>query len=115
MLALGVIRDRWRARSAVPVRVRSRRGAGRAHYEPLAATIAVPTTLDDARGHRWAMRELVILHELAHHLEPGAGAGKPLHGIEFRAAMLALVEAAIGPETALLLRVTYADVGLAPA
>jgi putative metallohydrolase (TIGR04338 family) len=57
---------------------------------------------------RWALRETVVLHELAHHLTPHATA----HGAEFRAAFLHLLEELVAPEAAWLLRVGYTDAGL---
>ena len=60
-------------RSRCALTVRARRGVTAAHYENAAGagTIAVP----DRRPADWAMRELVVLHEVAHHLQPGrAGA-----------------------------------------
>lgn len=86
--------------------VRHRRGGTRAHYEQ-AGVIAIPT------DEPWAMRECVVLHELAHHrcaLEQAGRAddGATLdHGPAFTAAMLVLVEAELGPEAALVLRTAY--------
>ncbi|MFI7192515.1 TIGR04338 family metallohydrolase [Nocardia nova] len=62
VLALPSIRARY-PRAAVAVRVRARRGSRYAHYEPATATIAVPL-------RERAVRELLVLHELAHHLQP---------------------------------------------
>ncbi|MEP6560217.1 MAG: TIGR04338 family metallohydrolase, partial [Nakamurella sp.] len=61
-------------------------------------------------GSGWALRELVILHELSHHLAPEI---EVAHGGKFVDRMLALVDGVIGPEAAFLLRVTMADVGVA--
>ena len=84
--------------------VRHRRGGTRAHYEQ-AGIIAIPT------DEPWAMRESVVLHELAHHrvaVERGADEGSMLdHGPLFTAAMLDLVDAELGPEAALVLRTAY--------
>ena len=60
-------------------------------------------------GSGWALRELVILHELAHHLAPDI---EVAHGGAFVDRMITLVDGVIGPEAALLLRVTMADVGV---
>ncbi len=51
------------------------------------------------------MREVVILHEIAHHLTPGGDA----HGLKFRAAFLHLVTEIIGPEAGFALRVLMMD------
>lgn len=105
VLASDWVRDRWPTAAARPVTVRPRRGVTKAHYEPAGAVIALPP----ARGRdAWALRELVVLHEIAHHL----GAGDVTHGAAFRERMLALVAGVVGAEAALLLRVCLADQGL---
>ena len=83
-------------RGAKPVTVRARAGATKAEYEFATATIAVPP---HRVGGRWAMRELVILHELAHHLSDTAD-----HGSAFTAQFLELVTELVGPEVGFLLR-----------
>lgn len=57
---------------------------------------------------RWAMRETVILHEVAHHLAPLGSA----HDVEFRTTYLHLLEELVGPEAAFLMRSNYTDQGL---
>ena len=104
VLALDWVRSRWAEAAARPVRVRARRAALRAHYEVENRTIAVPT---HRVGGGWAMRELVVLHELAHHL-----AGGTIHGPRFVATMLALVEGLIGAEAGFLLRASLQDAGV---
>lgn len=52
-----------------PITVRERRGDRFAHYEA-GGTIAVPPR---RVGGHWALREIVILHEIVHHLVPGHG------------------------------------------
>jgi len=122
VLALAAVRQRWPA--AGPVRVRARRGATAAHYEGTAAhceraggsepgatgagyaptgTIAVP---DDRTA--WALRELVVLHEIAHHLCDA----DPPHGPEFVATICELAAVVMGPEVAHVLRVVYAREGV---
>lgn len=66
VLALDWVRTRWE-RAAVPVRVRARAGNAAAHYERDCATIALP---EHRVNTAWAFREMVVLHELAHHLDP---------------------------------------------
>lgn len=100
VMALPAVRERWPG--AGPVAVRARRGQTAAHYE--SGTIAVPD-----RHSTWALRELVVLHEMAHHL---AGAG-PSHGREFVAAMTELAGWVMGPEVQHVLRVVYAKEGVA--
>lgn len=97
------VRDRWP--DAGPLAVRARRGETAAHYECTGddATIAVPD-----RRNTWALRELVVLHEIAHHL---CRVGPP-HGPEFVATFCELAEAVMGPEVAHVLRVVYAKEGV---
>ena len=105
VLNLTWVRHRW-ARAEVPVVVRERAGAGQAHYQRLGAVMAVPGY---RAGSAWALRELVILHELAHHLAPDI---EIAHGGPFVDRMISLVEEIIGPAAGLLLRVTMSDVGV---
>lgn len=85
-----------------PVMVRHRKGNARAHYS--GGVIAIPMTAP------WACRESVVLHEFAHHLN--ALSIEPAHGARFRARLVALVERAQAPESALLLRRCYESKGL---
>jgi putative metallohydrolase (TIGR04338 family) len=103
VLALGAVRARWP--DATPLATRPRRGVTAAHYErdDEAAAIAVPD-----RGTTWALRELVVLHEIAHHLCDA----EPPHGPEFTATFCELAEAVMGPEVAHVLRVVYAKEGV---
>ncbi|MGF6882051.1 putative metallohydrolase (TIGR04338 family) [Nocardia sp. GAS34] len=108
VLALNWVRARWE-RSGTPVAVRARAGTAAAHYEPERAVLAVPL---HSGGTAWALRELVILHELAHHLAP-AEPQLSAHGPEFCSRYLDLVEEIIGPEAALLLRTSLLSCGVA--
>jgi putative metallohydrolase (TIGR04338 family) len=103
VLAHSAVRARWPA-VAVPA-VRTRRGATAAHYEYTdeGATIAVPD-----RRSTWALRELVVLHEMAHHLCDA----DPPHGPEFVATFCELAAAVMGPEVGHVLRVVYAKEGV---
>ncbi|MGW0174936.1 TIGR04338 family metallohydrolase [Rhodococcus sp. NPDC003322] len=107
VLTLNWVRARW-PRSAVPVTVRTRAGAKAAHYEPGTATLAVPVV---GGRSRWALRELVVLHELAHHLEPD-GADLAPHGPEFVDRYLVLVEEILGGEAAFVLRTVFVENGV---
>jgi putative metallohydrolase (TIGR04338 family) len=112
VLALPAVLQRWPA--VEPVAVRARRGLTAAHYEPGSggqersdrgvATIAVPE-----RHTSWALRELVVLHEIAHHLSP---TGAP-HGKEYVATMAELAGCVMGPEVQHVLRVIYSKEGVA--
>lgn len=95
VLALPWVRAQYRSAQGY-VTVRERRGAKFAHYEH--NTIAVPP---HRIGGRWAMRELVVLHEIAHHLVPFSHE----HGTNFRNTFADLVEGCIGLEAGLLLRI----------
>jgi putative metallohydrolase (TIGR04338 family) len=89
-----------------PLTVRARRSATAAHYENTGVgVIAVP----DRIGAQWAMRELVVLHEVAHHL---CGPIGPAHGSRFVAVLCALAGAVMGPEAGHVLRVVYAKEGV---
>ncbi|WP_323792940.1 TIGR04338 family metallohydrolase, partial [Nocardioides sp.] len=92
-------------RASIPLTVRERRGHTKAHYERGTATIAIP-------GHRhtgWAMRETIVLHELAHHLDPQF---VPAHGPSYTATLVYLYEKVMSPEAAHLLRVQMWDTGV---
>jgi putative metallohydrolase (TIGR04338 family) len=104
VLALPAVREHWPTIS--PLRVRARRAATAAHYENPggAGVIAVP----DRDTADWAMRELVVLHELAHHLCQA----QPPHGPEFVATICRLTELVMGPELGHVLRVVYAKEGV---
>ncbi|UUO02213.1 TIGR04338 family metallohydrolase [Mycolicibacterium novocastrense] len=104
VLALPAVRARWPR--VTPLGVRPRRGAGAAHYEVVdngGSFIAVPEVQT-----RWALRELVVLHEIAHHLCEVA----PPHGPEFVATFCELADTVMGPEVAHVLRVVYAKEGV---
>jgi putative metallohydrolase (TIGR04338 family) len=105
VLTLGWIRAAW-DRAAVPVHVRERAGSSQAHYQRVGSIMAVPGY---RAGSGWALRELVILHELSHHLAPEI---EVAHGGGFVDRMITLVDGVIGPEAALLLRITLLDVGV---
>lgn len=105
VLTLPAVTTRWPRPE--PLRVRSRRAATAAHYERRdgAATIAVP----DRSTADWAMRELVLLHEIAHHLDDSVG---PAHGPGFVATFCELATLVMGPEVGHVLRVVYAKEGV---
>ncbi len=104
VLALPAVADRWPA--SAPLSVRPRRAGGAAHYENRDGTgvIAVP----DRNAADWAMRELVVLHEIAHHLAPEG----PAHGPGFTATFCELASVVMGPEVGHVLRVVYAKEGV---
>ena len=107
VLALNWVRATWP--NAAPVKVRTRKGQAKAHYEPWSQTIALPP----AKGVRgWALRETVVLHELAHHLTPWRTAP---HGPEFVGTLVALLTEIIGPEVGFTMRLSAAQHGATEA
>jgi putative metallohydrolase (TIGR04338 family) len=120
VLGLGWVRDRW-PRAGVAVTVVARRGQGQAHYQRVGAVLALPEERHlaeaDAPGGAvglrapWALRELVVLHELAHHLadDPAEAA----HGGPFVDRLLTLLDGIVGPEAAFVLRAALHDAGAA--
>lgn len=106
VLGVNWVAVRWG--HAGPVRVRARAGAAAAHYEPGGAVLAVPA---NRSGNDWALRELVVLHELAHHLESEPG-DRAAHGPRFCARYVELVDGVVGPEASLLLRTTMLGCGV---
>lgn len=107
VLAMPSVRDAF-ARADVPVTVRARNGFRAAEYRRSTASgpeIAIPH-----RGEgTWALRELVVLHEVAHHLDDSDG---PAHGAEFVQTLIAVVGLVLGPEAAFAFRVILADSGI---
>lgn len=103
VLVMAAVRQRWP--DTTPLTVRARRGVTAAHYEHTeqGASIAVPD-----RRSTWALRELVVLHEIAHHLSTS----EPPHGPEFIATFCELASVVMGPEVAHVLRVVYAKEGV---
>ncbi|MGB6206624.1 TIGR04338 family metallohydrolase [Mycobacterium sp.] len=104
VLALATVRRQWP--NVSPLKVRARRAATAAHYENRdgAGIIAVP----DRATAGWAMRELVVLHEIAHHLCDA----QPPHGSQYVATLCTLAELVMGPELGHVLRVVYAKEGV---
>jgi putative metallohydrolase (TIGR04338 family) len=104
VLALPAVRQRWPRTGSLAVR--PRRAATAAHYENRdgAGVIAVP----DLATAGWAMRELVVLHEIAHHLCDAP----PPHGSQYVATFCTLAELVMGPELGHILRVVYAKEGV---
>ncbi|CAJ1586445.1 TIGR04338 family metallohydrolase [[Mycobacterium] wendilense] len=104
VLSMPAVRQRWGPVVAA-LTVRPRQGNTAAHYESGdgGAAIAVPE-----QTSRWALRELVLLHEISHHLCPA----EPAHGAEFTATFTTLAEVVMGPEVGHVLRVVYAKEGM---
>lgn len=98
VLVLPSLRARW-PEAGASVAVRERKGHRAAHYERTeeGGVLAVPDST-------WAMRELVVLHELAHHFDSGA----PAHGPTFQGTYAELAGMVMGVEVAHLLRVAFA-------
>lgn len=107
VLTLNWVRETW-PHASTTVRVRERSGAGASHYETDTATIAVPL---HRRNEAWALRELVVLHELAHHFEPEES-DTPSHGGQFVDRFVTLVSEIVGYEAGFLLRTTMLETGV---
>ena len=88
------------------VGVRARRSTRQAHYEPFTRTIAVPDGRD-----RWAMREIVVLHELAHHLTRSEHCGVAAHGPQFVSVFGDLMGRVMGAEVQLAYRLLCSHEG----
>ena len=87
-----------------PPELRVRGGVKAAHWEP-PGVIALPVPV---HGEPWGLRETVLLHELAHHV--GETTGRSVaHLAPYPAVLLLLVEATLGAEAALALRVSYGE------
>ena len=91
--------------AATPLRLRPRRGDSRAHYEP-PDTIAVH---QPEHGSAWSLRELVVLHETAHHAAHHDLPPEPAHGPGYAGAFAWLVTEAMGGEVGLLLSTALAE------
>lgn len=91
--------------ACAPPALRLRRGSQRAHWEP-PGTIALPIP---RHGEPWALRETVLLHELAHHVGALSAVRVHQHRAPFPAVMLLLCATALGAEAALALAVSYGE------
>jgi len=105
VLAMGPVRKRWGVVPALTVRERT--GQRAAHYEP-PGVIAIPAR------ERWALRELVVCHEIAHHITEHStpSRDRARHGPPFPDVYASLVGMAIGPEVELLLRSAMSESGV---
>lgn len=97
----------YRRRERRDVDVLSARGFTRASYRD--DVIWLPAR---EKGGAWALRGLVVVHELAHHLNTGDGAIIDVHGAGFRATMLRLLEDIGWVEIAAMLREANRELGL---
>ncbi|MBD0020602.1 TIGR04338 family metallohydrolase [Gordonia pseudamarae] len=107
VLEMDVVTEQFTA-AGIPVAVVERGGHRSAEYRRRpdgSREIAIPTS----REGRWALRELVVLHELAHHFDDSGG---PAHGVGFVHTLIALVGSVLGPEAAFVYRVVFADSGV---
>lgn len=78
--------------------------SSRSYYQSIGHKI---TLAGAKKSGRWAMREFVVLHELAHAATRNIGG----HGPEFVAAFVELVECAISPEVAYALKMSMYEAG----
>ena len=93
----------WGAPDTPRPTVRSRRGQTKAHWSA-PAEIAVPVESE------WAMTELVVLHEYAHHIN-WHERGRTDHGPDFCGQMQQLVKGALGDAASLILLGAYHQSG----
>lgn len=84
-------------------RVRHRRGPGRAHWE-------APDTIALPQDAGWALTEMVLLHEYAHHVNWHRNRGTA-HDQYFRETMISLVSGAIAAPAGTLLLAAYHSAG----
>lgn len=101
-------RRRFPLAAAAPLRLRRRRGDRAAHYEA-PGTIALH---EPTHGSGWSLRELVLLHEIAHHAIHHDLAAGPDHGPGYAGVFVGLVTQTMGPETGLLLTTAFAEHGV---
>lgn len=97
VLRLPNVRRRW-PKVTRDVAVRGVKFRAKATYDPSKKEILIPTH-DLYAGTGWAMRESVLIHEIAHHLEQDS------HGPRWRGAFCFLLEDCIAPEAGFMLRV----------
>ena len=98
--------DHPRVIDAVGTRSRVTVQAKKEHQALHRATYSKGRILIPNGRNRWAMREVVVLHELAHHCSHDR------HGPNFAAAFLSLLGAVMGPEVELICRVLFDDGGV---
>ena len=84
--------------------LRPRRGQRAAHWES-PGVIALPVP---RHGEPWALRESVLLHELAHHVGETTGLTSG-HRPPYPALLVEIVQAVLGVEAAFALRVAYGE------
>ena len=94
--------------AAAPLTFRARRGERAAHYEA-PGTIALH---EPQHGTGWSLRELVVLHEVAHHAAHHDLTPEPAHGAGYAGAFVRLVTDVMGAETGLLLTTALAEHGV---
>lgn len=99
--------SRYGGRESRHVRVSPMHGFTRATYSN--GWISIPVR---ERGGAWALRGLVVVHELAHHLNIGDGAIIDQHGDGFRTTMLQLLEDIGWVEIAAMLQAALREVGV---
>ena len=106
--ATAAFAQRFQVAARTPLRLRSRRGGNHAHYEA-PGTIALH---EPPYGSGWSLRELVVLHEVAHHATHHDLDPQPPHGPAYAGAMVHVVTGAMGPEVGLLLTSAFAEHGV---
>lgn len=95
VLKLRQVRERYPIQAAKPITVRARKTDRSAHYQRGEIAIC-------PNGSRWALREMVVLHELAHHLAIGDD-----HGRKFQTAYAFLLTECVGPEVGIIMHAFF--------
>ena len=108
VVATDAFSSRFPVAARTPLCVRLRRGDRHAHYEA-PGTIALH---EPERGTGWSLRELVVLHEVAHHAAAHDLPVEAAHGPHYAGAFCTIVTHALGPEAGLLLTSAFADQGV---
>lgn len=95
-----------------PVIVRLRKADSMAHYEVREGKGRIALH-EPEHGTGWAWREIVLLHELTHHVVKWwVYQDCASHGPEYAGALLYCLQNAMGPEVGLLLMAAYDDHGV---
>lgn len=94
--------------SASPLWLRARKGGRSAHYDA-PGTIALH---EPEFGAAWSLREMVVLHEIAHHAAHHDLVDTPAHGPAYAGAFVRIVTDVLGPETGLLLTTALDEHGV---
>lgn len=107
---MDVVRDKYPMNGRLAPTVVPRAGQAKAHYESYRNLIAVP----EHRGSQssWAMREIVVLHELAHYFTTFKDDSTGTHGTEFCLCFCFLMQHVLGGGWHILLMRAFDEKGI---